>query len=105
MQKCVLESVNMAKFSSPPAGPLAARLESDFCRCRLEVLHLFQNFTHGAKRGLRRPPGVARRRSLGGASTLHSPSTPHLCVTSKLSCDWAAGGPGVCTSPKMMREC
>ena len=54
---------------------------------------------------VRRPPGVARRRSLGGASTLHSPSTPHLCVTSKLSCDWAAGGPGVCTSPKMMREC
>ena len=27
MQKCVLESVNMAKFSSPPAGPLAAGLE------------------------------------------------------------------------------
>ena len=45
MQKCVLESDNMAKFSSPPAGPLAAGLESDFCRCRLEVLHLFQNFT------------------------------------------------------------
>ena len=45
MQKCVLESVNMAKFSSPPAGPLAAGLESDFCRCRLEVLHVFQNFT------------------------------------------------------------
>ena len=35
----------MAKFSSPPAGPLAAGLESDFCRCRLEVLHVFQNFT------------------------------------------------------------
>ena len=47
MQKCVLESVNMAIFSSPPAGPLAAGLESDFCRCRLEVLHLFQNFTRG----------------------------------------------------------
>ena len=45
VQKCVLESVDMAKFSSPPAGPLAAGLESDFCRCRLEVLHLFQNFT------------------------------------------------------------
>ena len=45
MQKCVLESVNMAKFSSPPAGPLAAGLERDFCRCRLEVLHLFENFT------------------------------------------------------------
>jgi len=36
----------MAKFSSPPAGPLAAGLERDFCRCRLEVLHLFENFTH-----------------------------------------------------------
>ena len=35
----------MAKFSSPPAGPLAAGLERDFCRCRLEVLHLFENFT------------------------------------------------------------
>ena len=35
----------MAKFSSPPAGPLAAGLESDFCRCWLEVLHVFQNFT------------------------------------------------------------
>ena len=28
VQKCVLESVNMAKFSSAPAGPLAAGLES-----------------------------------------------------------------------------
>ena len=37
----------MAKFSSPTAGPLAAGLESDFCRCRLEVLHVFQNFTQG----------------------------------------------------------
>ena len=37
----------MAKFSSPPAGPLAAGLERDFCRCRLEVLHLFENFTQG----------------------------------------------------------
>ena len=35
----------MAKFSSPPAGPLAAGPERDFCRCRLEVLHLFENFT------------------------------------------------------------
>ena len=35
----------MAIFSSPPAGPLAAGLERDFCRCRLEVLHLFENFT------------------------------------------------------------
>ena len=34
----------MAKFPSPPAGPLAAGLESDFCRCRLEVLHVFSEF-------------------------------------------------------------
>ena len=27
------------------AGPLAAGLARDFCRCRLEVLHLFENFT------------------------------------------------------------
>ena len=40
----------MANFSSPPAGPLAAGLESDFCRCRLEVLHVFQNFTLARKR-------------------------------------------------------
>ena len=34
----------MAKLSSPPAGPLAAGLESDFCRCWLEVLHVFSEF-------------------------------------------------------------
>ena len=50
----------MAKFSSPPAGPLAAGLERDFCRCRLEVLHLFENFT----------PSVTPRQSL--AAVLHT---------------------------------
>ena len=49
----------MAKFSSPPAGPLAAGLESDFCRCRLEVLHLFENFTPLAPH----PAGVALSQS------------------------------------------
>ena len=52
----------MAKFSSPPAGPLAAGLESDFCRCRLEVLHVFQNFTPR----LRRLPEAAPSRRLDG---------------------------------------
>ena len=53
----------MAKFSSPPAGPLAAGLESDFCRCRLEVLHVFQNFTrirHGC-----RAHAARRKRQMG----------------------------------------
>ena len=40
-------------FTSPPAGPLAAGLERDFCRCRLEVLHLFENWTAKASRGPR----------------------------------------------------
>ena len=52
-QICVLRALDVAKFSSPPAGPLAAGLERDFCRCRLEVLHLFENLT---------PPGVSRVR-------------------------------------------
>ena len=42
----------MAKISSPPAGLLAAGLESDFCRCRLEVLHVFKNFTQVNKNRL-----------------------------------------------------
>ena len=53
----------MAKFSSPPAGPLAAGLERDFCRCRLEVLHLFENFTRTYIASGGRPPGHARQRS------------------------------------------
>jgi len=59
----------MAKFSSPPAGPLAAGLERDFCRCRLEVLHLFENFTR------RHAP---RAIFIGYDSTTHTLSPPGI---------------------------
>ena len=54
----------MAKFSSPPAGPLAAGLERDFCRCRLEVLHLFENFTQGSRTTRNRPYPVLKSQVL-----------------------------------------
>ena len=93
----------MSKFSSPPAGPpLAAGLESDFCRCWLEVLHVFQNFTQrvwldrGSDQANRSELAAGRedhattpinrawtnvRRGLGRAGTCPEPR----CITSTIS--------------------
>ena len=83
----------MAKFSSPPAGPLAAGLESDFCRCWLEGLHVFQNFTQDPAHGLvhaLRPATRLLEAEQACSSLTRSPLSP-VCVVVLLFVSWHPG--------------